>query len=472
MLHALLTRQLKRAGLDPSSPPTDSQAWQALLGWISHAYTEADQDRYLLERSLSISSDEMRGLHERLAAERDTLRTVIGSLHEGLCALDGKGCILFINSKAESILALSNRTVLGQPLAALVDLRDESGRLMESFPPESTTKESRLIVGGEKSVYIMFTTSPLAEPRDGVLLTLCDATERKRAEKEKEETQQQLVELSRRAGMAEVATNVLHNVGNVLNSVNVSATVVADKLRHSQVSDLVEVTELMQQRAGDLGTFITNDERGKLLPHFLFELGKHLVHEQDAVLQELESLTTNIGHIKDIVNTQQSYAKVSGVMEEVRLAELVDTALRLNSAAMERHKVRVVREYEKDALVLVDKHKVLQILVNLISNAKYAVESVDPDDRRMTVRIGMSVDRADVIQIVVIDNGEGIPRENLTRIFAHGFTTKKNGHGFGLHGSALSAKEMGGTLTAHSDGPDRGATFTLEIPLNPAEMMK
>jgi C4-dicarboxylate-specific signal transduction histidine kinase len=299
-----------------------------------------------------------------------------------------------------------------------------------------------------------------------------DITDRKRAETEKEETQQKLLEVSRHAGMAEVATNVLHNVGNVLNSVNVSATLVADKLRHLQVSDLVAVTELMRQRAGDLGTFITTDEKGKLLPQYLGELGKHLVHEQGAVLQELESLTANIGHIKDIVNTQQSYARVSGVVEEVSLAELVETALRFNSAAMKRHKVHVVREFDRDLPVLVDKHKVLQILVNLISNAKYAVDNIAPEDRRMTVRIERSADQADFVRIAVIDNGVGISRENLTRIFAHGFTTKKDGHGFGLHGSALSAKELGGTLTAHSDGPDRGATFALEIPLRLAEVPK
>ena len=320
-----------------------------------------------------------------------------------------------------------------------------------------------------KHVLMVTITGP-AGNRIGHHCFMRDITERKRAEIEKESTQQKLVELSRRAGMSEVATNVLHNVGNVLNSVNVSATLVADKLRHSQISGLAEVAKLMQERAGDLGAFITSDEKGKLLPRYLLELGKHLVDEQGVVLQELESLTSNIGHIKDIVNTQQSYARVSGVTEEVRLVDLVETALRFNNAAMDRHKVRVVREFNQDPCVLVDKHKVLQILVNLISNAKYAVEGVQ-EDRRMTVRIGASADRADIVQIAVIDNGVGISRENLTRIFAHGFTTKKDGHGFGLHGSVLSAKEIGGTLRADSDGHGRGATFTLEIPLKPAEVL-
>ena len=69
--------------------------------------------------------------------------------------------------------------------------------------------------------------------------------------------------------------------------------------------------------------------------------------------------------------------------------------------------------------------------------------------------------------ISVADNGIGIPAENLTRIFAHGFTTRKHGHGFGLHSSALAASEMGGALRVQSDGHGCGATFTIELPLSP-----
>ena len=69
------------------------------------------------------------------------------------------------------------------------------------------------------------------------------------------------------------------------------------------------------------------------------------------------------------------------------------------------------------------------------------------------------------MKISYIDNGIGIPADNLTRIFGHGFTTRKEGHGFGLHSGALAAKELGGALTVESDGPGKGATFTLEFPI-------
>ena len=108
-----------------------------------------------------------------------------------------------------------------------------------------------------------------------------------------------------------------------------------------------------------------------------------------------------------------------------------------------------------------EKHKILQILVNLLRNAKHACQESDRADKRLTVRVINGDGR---VRISVIDNGIGIPPENLIRIFSHGFTTKKDGHGFGLHSGALAAKEMDGSLTVHSDGPGQGSTFTLELP--------
>ena len=118
----------------------------------------------------------------------------------------------------------------------------------------------------------------------------------------------------------------------------------------------------------------------------------------------------------------------------------------------------------------VDKHKVLQILVNLISNAKYALSDSDAKERQLTIAISRQPSRASsddgFAEVSITDNGIGIARENLIRIFGHGFTTKKNGHGFGLHSGALAAKEMGGSLSVQSAGPGKGATFTLSLPLN------
>ena len=265
--------------------------------------------------------------------------------------------------------------------------------------------------------------------------------------------------------MAEVATGVLHNVGNVLNSVNVSATLLRDQVRKSETHSLLKAAELLKQKNGDLAAFLTSDPRGKLMPEFVIQIAGQLQKEQEKTSHELEQLAKNVDHIKDIVAMQQSYARVAGVVEKAALASLVEDALQINSAALARHGVTVIRRFEEVPLLMVDKQKVLQILINLILNAKYALDECTQNEKRLIITIAKTDEEC--VMIRVEDNGIGIPPENLTRIFSHGFTTRPDGHGFGLHIGALNAREMGGSLSAASEGAGRGATFTLILPMSP-----
>jgi PAS domain S-box-containing protein len=289
-----------------------------------------------------------------------------------------------------------------------------------------------------------------------------DITERRQAEEALRHSQQKLLETSRLAGMAEVATGVLHNVGNVLNSVNVSAGLVVEKLRRSKAPKLSKAAALLTTRNGDLGEYLTNDPNGKKLPGYLAKLGEFFVAENAELLSEIDQLGRNIEHIKEVVAMQQSYAKVSGVFENLPAHQLVEDAIAMNIGAFERHGVEVERHFNAVPLIRVDRHKVLQILINLIRNAKYALDEVHRIDKRITISISTANERN--LRIVVADNGIGISPENLTRIFAHGFTTREDGHGFGLHSGALAARSMGGALNVASDGIGHGAAFTLELP--------
>jgi signal transduction histidine kinase len=197
----------------------------------------------------------------------------------------------------------------------------------------------------------------------------------------------------------------------------------------------------------------------------LSQLSEHFLVDQQAMLKELDLLRGNIDHIKEIVAMQQSYARVSGLKEIIHLNDLIEDSLRMNEDALNRHQVKVIREFGNVPPMNVEKHKILQILMNLVRNAKHACQDSDRFDRRLTVRTSLEGTR---IKISVGDDGVGIPPENLNRIFNHGFTTRKDGHGFGLHSGALAAKEMGGSLTVQSDGVGKGATFTLELPCEPA----
>jgi two-component system NtrC family sensor kinase len=281
------------------------------------------------------------------------------------------------------------------------------------------------------------------------------------------ESQSALFATARKAGMAEVASNVLHNVGNVLNGVNVSASVVSNLVRSSKSKRLAQAVGLMNEHAADLGDFLTRDEKGKLLPGYLNKLVATLAEEHGTIVEELGSLTRSIDHIKEIIATQQSYAGTSSHAEAAQIRDLLQDAVNMTADSMARHGVDVVSEVADVPVLLLDKHLLLQILVNLMSNAKHAMYAMCGVLHQMTLRVhGVDVGDGLRLRIEIQDNGAGIPPENLVRLFAHGFTTRKDGHGFGLHSCALAAKQMGGTLTAHSDGVGKGATFTLELPMN------
>jgi signal transduction histidine kinase len=286
---------------------------------------------------------------------------------------------------------------------------------------------------------------------------------KERARAELAQAQQHLMELSRRSGMAEVATGVLHNVGNVLNSVNVGASVISEKMRNSRLDNLAAAVKLLEEHTHNFGEFIEKDEKGQLLLPNLAKLASHLQAERHQVLLEVEALTTHVDHIKEIVSTQQDYAKMSALIEMIYLPKLVEDAYRMVEPNFKRHHVKFRAEFEDVPSVPAARHKVLDILVNLLSNAQHAV--IEHNGAQRQVFVSVKRQGNDRVRVSVKDTGIGLSPENLTRIFAHGFTTKREGHGFGLHSGALAARQMNGSLRAESEGIGHGATFVLELPV-------
>lgn len=305
------------------------------------------------------------------------------------------------------------------------------------------------------------------EKQDYIIAIARDITERKRADAKLKAAQEKLLETARKVGMAEVATGVLHNVGNVLNSVSVTAESIQKRIRKSKVSYLCDAVNLFEQHSSDLPTFLTNEERGKKLPLFLANLSNELIDEQGKCLESLEELTRHVQHVADIIQLQQSYSKTKGLTEPTSIADLIEDAIRINAEALSRNHVDVRRDFAELPTMLLDRHKVLQILTNLISNAIYALAKSTNEEKILSISVQNS--REGHIKIEVRDNGIGIPEENLTRIFEHGFTTKKKGHGFGLHSTALSVNELNGSINVHSEGINTGAVFTIELPFKTQE---
>lgn len=453
------------------------------LGYTFWALRAANRnlDHRVRERTSELEGEvaERKQAEEKLRESQSFLQSTLDALSAHIAILDEAGHIIAVNGVWKNFAATNDfvGNLFGVGMNYLQVCEAATGECAtEAF---AVAKGIRAVMADhQREFHLEYPCHSPSEARwfevrvtrfghEGPVRTVVaheNITQRKQAEEKLREAHQQLLDVSRQAGMAEVATNVLHNVGNVLNSVNVSATLVADAARKSRAASLQKVVSLLDAHATDLGNFFATDPKGVQLPGYLRQLSEHLSREQQNTITELDLLCKNIEHIKGIVTMQQGFAKVSGVTETVHVPELLEDALRMNAASLQRHHIQVQREFAPLPPIPLDKSKTLQILVNLIRNAKHACADSGRDEKLLTVRAANS---GTTIKISVRDNGVGIPPENLDRIFNHGFTTKKNGHGFGLHSGANAAKEMGGTLRVHSDGPGTGATFTLELPAPP-----
>lgn len=435
-------------------------------------------------RELTAEISERKNAESALGESQALYRSLVEQLPVGVFRKDAEGRYVLVNSWLCHLHNVSPEEIIGKTPAELSatrifkktgNLPDAAKILNDGTGHHRTIMNTGATIEVEehhpendgKMEFLHVIKSPVFGA-DGKIVgsqgILLDVTQRKLAEEKLEKLHNQLLNASREAGMAEIATSVLHNVGNVLNSVNVSSTLIAERARGSKVTSVSRLAQLIRDHETDLGNFILNDARGKQIPGFLVELASTLERERNEITNEIASLESNVAHIKEIVSMQQNYAKSLGVKEVLNVADLVEDAIRMNNGAMGRHRVKLVREFSQVPPILTDKHKVLQILINLIRNAKYACDDSGREDKQITLRV---VNGEGSIKISVIDNGIGISPENLTRIFSHGFTTRKDGHGFGLHSGSIAAREMGGDLFVSSAGTGQGATFTLVVPVAP-----
>lgn len=445
--------------------------------WLqTHACPLRDTEgRIFAQLAVTRDVTEGRRVEAELAYERDLLRTLLENSPDQIYFKDRESRFL----ECSNALATRFQVPCGSDLIGKCDFDyfDDEHALRAFEDEQEIMRTGRPVVGKvekeiwkndhNKITWVLTTKVPLRDKTGEIIGTFGiskDITTIKEAESKLAVVHKQLVQTSRQAGMAEVATSVLHNVGNVLNSVNVSCSVITQKVHKSRITSVAKIADLLAKHTECLPEFFATDPMGQNLPDFLGKLAGHLSNEQAAILSEVELLAKNIEHIREVVAMQQSYATVVGVHETLPIRDLMEDALHFSGTALARHGVEVIRKYEAVPLVSVDKHKALQILVNLVRNAKHALTDSGRDDKQLIAQI---VRKDDHVAVSLRDNGIGISPENLTRIFAHGFTTKKDGHGFGLHSGVLAAREMGGRLTVHSDGPGTGATFTLELPLTP-----
>ena len=272
---------------------------------------------------------------------------------------------------------------------------------------------------------------------------------------------------ARVSGMAEVATNVLHNIGNTLNSVNTTVTLLIERFQNTKFNNFGKLSELLKNHQDDLIGYFTNDPRGKLVPSYFIELSDHWIQQAPLLRQDLVDLAKNIDHIKDCIALQQFMAKTSGMLEPTNLSKIIESIIELQSKEIRANNIAITKEFESLPSLMLDRIKLYQIFVNLLQNARQSIILNNSDKKEITVTI--TSDKTDFIYVSITDTGAGISPENLKKIFSHGFTTKKDGHGFGLHYCANAANEMGGKIQVESPGEGLGATFTLTLPYKPVD---
>ena len=456
-----------KAGGDELGVLTD--AFNQMLEQIQSQDSALQGAREILQEQVHALRSEV-GERKRAQAAHARLAAILEATPDIVISADPKGTAFFVNHAGRELLGLSESSdIRGLKIFELQpdwarEVVSQVGR-PSALEHGSWSGETAILNRSGEQIHVsqvLIAHKNSAGALEYFSTVMRDMTTHREAEEALRVSQQKLVETSRLAGMAEVATGVLHNVGNVLNSVNVSANLVIEKLRRSKANKLVQAAALLTSKNGDLADYLTNDPSGQKLPGYLAKLGEFFVAENAELLEEADQLGRNIEHIKEVVAMQQSYAKVSGVFESFPAQLLVEDAIAMNASAFDRHGITLQKQFVAVPPVRVDRHKVLQILINLLRNAKYALDASERIDRQITISISGG---EGMVRIAVADNGIGISEENLTRVFGHGFTTREEGHGFGLHSGAIAARAMGGSLSVASAGLGQGATFTLELPV-------
>ncbi|CAM2009776.1 ATP-binding protein [Acanthopleuribacter pedis] len=271
-----------------------------------------------------------------------------------------------------------------------------------------------------------------------------------------------LRELAAQAEVSKVANGLIHNLGNLFNSINISTQTLVEVVRDSKIPELLKANRLFLRNLDNIGDYVTKDPAGRYLPEFYRSVGDFLKEDLEKLHTELADIAEKVAFIKEMISTQQDYAKSESVTRKLALNDVVDRALQIELPSMTKRGIRIEKKYQARFFVYGVKSKVLHVFLNLFKNAKEAMTSTDHEDSFL--QIGIQSLPENKVEVTVRDNGAGIDEANLDKMFSYGFTTKPDGHGFGLYTSAEAMNQLGGSIAVSSEGIGHGACFRLIFP--------
>jgi signal transduction histidine kinase len=465
-MHPLLIRQLKRLKIRENESPSIEQ-WHQLLQRVDKTYQESDQDRYLVNLATDVSSRESAELNSKLEQAQSLAHLGMWQFDRqtGKISWSKEMYSLFSDETDKCIPSVGELRKRFAPHDAekLSFLINHAARTGEGYDYEVRMKNAR----GEDR-WFSFIGKSVETPDENSMRYLSgiviDITRRKESEAELHKLNQEIIASARMAGMAEIATSVLHNIGNILNSINVSVSLIKNNLQEDEAINLREALHMLLDHKGELDMYLIQDAKGKLLPEYILKAIEFIVDEHTNASIEISRLNTLVSHMKEIINTQNIISGVSAVLEHVSLDEVIDTAIMFNKDELIKNNVEIAKNYLINPKIFSDKNMLTQIFTNLIQNAKDAIIDLrGPHPKKITLTINLTDDK-DYIKVMVTDTGVGIAKENIKNVFKFGFTTKEKGHGFGLHSSCLLIKALGGKISVDSEGKGCGATFSLILP--------
>jgi len=444
------------------------RSFNAMVNDLRHA---AMKEQSILDELQNLNHELESRVQDRtkdLEESETKIRAVLDNIGEGIIVLDENDAIESMNPAAENIFAMKEDDAIGLNSAVLIANNDDINSIFNSSENRQP-KEYQGLRSNRSTFPLEFVVSTMDVGEKSLrVCILRDVTTRKETEATLADAQGQLVDAAHKSGMADMATGVLHNIGNILNSVNLAGEEIHRISSTSKISGLIKANQLLQENEENMGEFLTQDARGQKLPNYFIKMGKVLNDEIAQINIESKGLMKKTTMMQEVLSTQQAYATSGFHNEQLNLTELIEDSLKIQEASLKKWGVKLDKQYAEIPDCMGQKSKLLQVITNLVKNAKEAMNDNDQYNRpkEMLIETGRLNDNA--IYLKIKDNGCGINKEQLAKIFNHGFTTKETGHGFGLHTCANAMTEMKGALNVDSEGVQKGATFTVTIPVGEA----
>jgi signal transduction histidine kinase len=307
---------------------------------------------------------------------------------------------------------------------------------------------------------IRFASIKTANQINAVMVIVSDITERIKAQEQLKAAQKELIEKAHHAGMFDIASSNLHNVGNLLNSIVTSTHVIKEITKKPYIEKLKKANEMLSHNLDKAETPIINAPDNDTLLKYYFHLEQQISSEIKVINDEIERLGKKAQSIDHVIKSQQEYVSFGTITDEHDLVEIINDVIKIHSKQLDQNSIKVVVSGDDDYKIQAQRVKMIHILTNLIKNAIDSMQNTPIDSRVLGFRLQTE---KNYIILKVSDQGIGIEKENITKIFYFGFNSEENEFDDGLHSSANYMAEMGGKIWAESEGKNKGATFCLKF---------